>query len=697
MKVKIISFLIVSMLLSCSTILATDLTSTKDSLMQKLQSAQTPQDSLPILYHLLDVSTQSDKPAYCKYIYDVAQSTYNVKVQLDVLRTVCNIFLESDSIMAICQKTAEKLPVSNDQRETITFIKINRIASQVRTASEKAKMVALQKLISEYKQEKNMNLYDDILQLYYVCIYLGNSTTGELYIRYMEKLEKLIRQLPEDGSHILPNLFYTQSAIIYTNNEEHKKAIACDKQLLQIIEQLTARYASQGRIFRNYDASYYNCYRRILSNYPALSRIEIEDYYKRIQDICQKSTTAKFDFQSTGRPLIYYLMGTQQYAQALSELNKFILYPKNEPQKRQFLRLMIEASKGVGDNTTLLTATTEYNKLLEEYNQAKAAEKYKELQILYDVNELKSQNAQLELDKIDTELASNQKILRITLTALGVLIILLLILLLSYRRTNRLAKNLQRSKQKLQEEQEVILQTQKELTIARDEAESANKMKTLFIQNMSHEIRTPLNAIVGFSDILVESIPEEQKEEMKSYAEQISGNSELLLTLVGDVLDLAKMETGKMKPHLNPCSLHAICELVITNTRHRTQVGVSMYFNPESKKDFTLLTDATRLEQILINFLTNAAKFTAKGEIVLSYSIDETNQQVLFSVTDTGIGVPADKADIIFERFEKLDNFAQGTGLGLYICKLIARMLKGKVMLDTTYRKGARFIFVHPM
>lgn len=103
------------------------------------------------------------------------------------------------------------------------------------------------------------------------------------------------------------------------------------------------------------------------------------------------------------------------------------------------------------------------------------------------------------------------------------------------------------------------------------------------------------------------------------------------------------------------------------------------------------------MEQVLTNFLTNAAKFTNKGEIVLSYDIDQTQQQVIFSVTDTGIGVPKDKAEVIFERFEKLDSFAQGTGLGLHICRLIAKLLQGKVMVDTSYTQGARFIFIHPI
>lgn len=362
----------------------------------------------------------------------------------------------------------------------------------------------------------------------------------------------------------------------------------------------------------------------------------------------------------------------------------------------ELLQLTIEAAKAVNDKATLLQSTTEYNAYLEEYNKLKAAEKYKELQILYDVNELKTENAQLELEKKQAEIDSGRLIIHITFIAITILLCLLAIALWLYYHTRQLARSLQHSKQKLQEEQAALLQTQKELTTARDQAESANRLKTFFIQNMSHEIRTPLNAIVGFTEIMAESARQEQQEEWTNYAELISSNSELLLTLVGDVLDIARMESGEIKLNKQPCSLQAVCNISIDSVKHRCPKDVKMYFR-ESSQDFILQTDAVRVEQVLTNFLTNAAKFTNKGEIVLSYDIDQTQQQVIFSVTDTGIGVPKDKAEVIFERFEKLDSFAQGTGLGLHICRLIAKLLQGKVMVDTSYTQGARFVFIHPI
>lgn len=680
--------------------LMADPATVRDSLLHELSLAKTPQDSIPLLYHLYDIAqSRKDRQQPLAKLVETAHRTNNIYIELDALRNYCNIVTNADSLMLLCLNTAKDLPPSNERDEIITFIEVNRISSKARSLPESEKTKLLQELISNYQKGKNKNLYEEIKRLYEVCLYLSHSTTGELYSEYLEKLHELINKLPADGRKALPTMHYTQLAIIYTRNHEYEKAIAADKELLNIIRQLEEEYKRQGRIYKNYDTSYYICYRRILSNFPVLTPEEIEYYYQRIIEIVQRNNAVKGDFETGKRPEILYLMARKEYSKALPIIKNVINHPNNKSFRMELLQYMIEAATHVNDKTTLLQATTQYNTLLEEYNRTKSAEKYRELQILYDVNELKTQNAQLELDKRESEIESGKAIIRITFIAISILTLLLIMLCWLYYRTKRLAGSLQRSKEKLQTEQENLLKTQKELTIARDQAEGANRMKTLFIQNMSHEIRTPLNAIVGFSQLMAENAKDSNKEDMKLYAQTINGNSDLLLTLVGDVLDIAKMESGEIKMNLQPCSLQAICNMAVSNVKHRVKAGVKMYFqtDTEASDDLYLTTDGTRLEQVLINFLTNASKFTNKGEIVLSYSVDADNRQVIFAVTDTGIGIPKDKAEVIFERFEKLDSFVQGTGLGLHICRLIANMLKGKVMVDTSYTGGARFLFIHPM
>ena len=672
-----------------------DPTAVKDSLLHELSLAKTPQDSIPLLYHLYDLAGRTDKRNYNNLLFNAARHCNNYKVQLDIIRNTCNIYTSSDSAMAICQTDAELLPQSDDQKETITFIKVNRISRNARASSEADRQKMLQKLIGEYKQTSNADIYENVLRLYTLCIYLGSSTQGELYTEYLGKLEKLIKQLPSEGRHALPNLFYTQSAIIYTQNEEYAKAIAADKELLKIIEQLTKDYKAQGRIFRNFDTNYYNCYRRILSNYPALSRDEVESYYQKILELCKINTTIDNDYHSSGRPLIYYLMASQRYSEALPYLKKYINAPDNTRSRMQLLKLLTEAATAVGDNTTLLQTTTEYNKMLEEYNHLKAAEKYKELQILYDVNELKNQNAQLELEKREAEIKSSRTVIHITFIAISVLLFLLAITCWLYYRTKRLAGSLQRSKQKLQEEQHVLLQTQKELTIARDQAEGANRMKTLFIQNMSHEIRTPLNSINGFSEILSDdfSTPEEQKD----YQLIIQENTRLLTSLLHSLVEVVNLDSLTASLTLKPIEINHYCRLemqYLEETEGKPEIDYQLNL-PEN--DYKVYAHPQYLSLLLRALLNTANKFTTQGFINLSCRKDSRRKMLMVSVTDTGCGVPTGKHEYVFRRFTKLDTFRQGSGLGLYLCKLIIRHMQGDIYIDKTYTKGSRFIFTLPM
>ena len=225
------------------------------------------------------------------------------------------------------------------------------------------------------------------------------------------------------------------------------------------------------------------------------------------------------------------------------------------------------------------------------------------------------------------------------------------------------------------------------------EAEAANKKKSAFIANISHEVRTPLNAIVGFSELLASS--EYSEVEKIRFAGEVNHSSELLLNLVNDVLDLSRLESGKIKFSVKPNDLVACCQRALDSIRHRVKPGVRLTFTP-SIESYTLNTDALRLQQLLTNLLSNAAKFTSEGEINLSFTVDEGKEEVRFSVTDTGCGIPEDKCEKIFERFEKLDDFIQGTGLGLSVCQIISEQLNGSLSVDISYKDGARFVFIHP-
>ena len=235
------------------------------------------------------------------------------------------------------------------------------------------------------------------------------------------------------------------------------------------------------------------------------------------------------------------------------------------------------------------------------------------------------------------------------------------------------------------------------LKFAKEKAETSERVKTEFIQNMSHEIRTPLNAICGFVDVLISDDANSlTQDERNEFAAIIRNNSQMLMTLVNDVLDLSDLNSGKTVVDNSWVSVVDLCHWVIRTVEMRLTPGVTMHFDSQVGNNFYIFSDPKRLQQVLMNFATNAIKHTKEGSITLEFNLctdEEEPGWVEFACTDTGCGVPPEMAQTIFERFAKLDSFTQGTGLGLAICRSVATLLGGKVMLDSTYTNGARFVF----
>ena len=293
------------------------------------------------------------------------------------------------------------------------------------------------------------------------------------------------------------------------------------------------------------------------------------------------------------------------------------------------------------------------------------------------IRQINTIKAKYQVDKAET--ASNNEYNKIITSILvGTMALVTLFVLLAIL--------LKRQREK------VKLSTQK-LATSRINAENAMRAKSVFLSNMSHEIRTPLNALSGFSSLLTEEGLDD--ETRRQCNEVIQQNSELLLKLINDVIDLSSLEFGKLQFCIAQHDAVSICRNVIDTVNKVKQTQAELTFTTELE-EMPIETDASRPQQVLINLLINATKFTPQGSIVLKLE-KETDDTVLFTVTDTGCGIPKDKQANIFQRFEKLNENAQGSGLGLSICQLIIEHIGGQIWIDSEYAEGSRFCFTHPI
>lgn len=293
------------------------------------------------------------------------------------------------------------------------------------------------------------------------------------------------------------------------------------------------------------------------------------------------------------------------------------------------------------------------------------------------IRQINTIKAKYQVDKAET--ASNNEYNKIITSILvGTMALVTLFVLLAIL--------LKRQREK------VKLSTQK-LATSRINAENAMRAKSVFLSNMSHEIRTPLNALSGFSSLLTEEGLDD--ETRRQCNEVIQQNSELLLKLINDVIDLSSLEFGKLQFCIAQHDAVSICRNVIDTVNKVKQTQAELTFTTELE-EMPIETDDSRLQQVLINLLINATKFTPQGSIVLKLE-KETDDTVLFTVTDTGCGIPKDKQANIFQRFEKLNENAQGSGLELSICQLIIEHIGGQIWIDSEYAEGSRFCFTHPI
>lgn len=412
------------------------------------------------------------------------------------------------------------------------------------------------------------------------------------------------------------------------------------------------------------------------------------DYLKKAKDLSNAKKEVQKNLQEYAGVLKQYYIATKQYEKALEVQDHIIsVYHQND---KNYIEDILNRAAIYYEMGDLSQAAQYYNKYYTLNDSAQISNENitaGEFAAMLGVERLNLEKSELQQQMQQRDLANKQRIIifLIALLSLGFII---------FYREHLLNGRLRISQKQLSEKNNELLCSQEELKYAKEQAEDGSRMKSEFIQNMSHEIRTPLNSIVGFSQILSSYFSD--NDDTKEYAHIIEQNSTNLLQLVNDVLDLSYLDGEREIPAQSIAEITGVCQTCIDQVRSKLKPDVQLIFTPE-RENFTMQTNPDRISQILMNLLQNAAKFTQEGSVTLTYHIREEEKVILFSVTDTGIGIPADKQEAVFERFTKLDSFVPGTGLGLSISRLIAEKMGGSLLIDSTYTTGCRFILTLPL
>ena len=665
-------------------------TAVKDSLSEALPSASSPLQKLEIMTNLMDLSRQEEQVEYAKQLYWLAleedEDYYKEAALTEILRFYVNTDAKDSAKVYLAEAERELKGKARDF--LVTYMKTIMDVRVVYYTKGEDRMKLIEKYKLRLETEKDMPVLDKISNYYLlgmansnrvdpknqdaiykeVCYYMNNlielSDNIPLRYSYLFRLNtlnilSLMEATPENRVKV--SLRYLNMQKEYADTKEMKKRPYTSKRhLLNAYSTLATAAETVGKDMATY---YFNYFIDLNRKYPEDAAFSAEydryftslNYYKSIRDF-QKAA----DYNDS---VIYYFRhGDFQFN--LTE--NIVLTLKDKIDCLDSLHRYKDAYE----------AYKEYSVLLDSARTRSMENKVEDLEIKKHVDELVVEKKALE---IDLQKSRSQLYLFLALLILSICFGIFIFF--------RLGK-IKSLYKELQESNRLVI-------IASEKAQESERMKNAFIKNMCHEVRTPLNAINGFAELITSDgiSPEEKKE----FSKIIYTNCHNITSMMNDVLVIAQLDSSNEVLPLEPVHISLLCHHEM-NKLKKLQQKPDIHYQVEGDKSNDLIySDPNHFGIIISHLLNNANKFTNQGSITLSYQPEEEGRIMCICVTDTGCGIPADKSEWIFERFTKNDDFIPGSGLGLYLCRLITQRLNGSLKLDTCYTGGARFILRLPI
>lgn len=626
-----------------------------------LRGAKAPADSLRLLYDIFDLSRRKDYKDVGKTIYEVAGRAGDNRAQMDMCRQL-TAALKEDADFEKIQNVLEKMPKSRERDESILFLKMKRMSYNSKYVSEEKRQQEISRIIAREETSRSKNPYDRLLSLYTVVEYLRNDATGGGMIsKYLDDLIKLVN----DGDYelyALRNIIYSEAANIYTDMGQRVKAVDADEKLLEVIDGLDKEYRSKGRMFRDYSVSRYVSYRRMMRNYEALTPARIKEVDAKVRSLSKASDDVREDLEYQPRYKSYWLMATGDYAAAIPQIKALLDKETSVTVRRQLYDMLWKAASETGDNQTLIEALTQYNGLLTELNTLNAENKYKELQIRYDVDDLKQRNTRLELEKRTLELESARRIMIYVIIGFVLFAIAVIVMLYYWSRYRRNIAGLNNLVKALSHERENLQGYHYYDYAAKDEPKSAKG-----------ELKRARNISV-------------------SMAEMSTVNMEEILN---DILYIASIgrEHGAKYHSCKPVAtiMTDAAELCRPMVHSDVKLDVEL---PDNSLE--VCCDCDALTYILSRILANSAEYTYEGEIRFSVRPDEETGRLKFSVADTGLKFKPGEEHSLFDEFVTIDSLRDNPSPGLFVCRLAALLLVSDIKSHPGHMRGMNFVMSVP-
>jgi len=657
-------------ILISSTALASNLTQAADSLLGVLKNTQSPEQRVQIYRNLADIYSESPEVrTYLLKMYQEASTINDRKSMLNALDDILTtgIYDYNKDTIAKYTKLFEKIATEEELKSLLPFYRMRTFDSRC-YSGERDKAIKEEISSQNSKANGKEDIYNQVVSAYNMGTSFYMSDQYAKAIPYLDKAMKLAESLPEKDKYIYKKFITWRVCFTYGQTGKGKEAVKIMEQLINMVEHKYRTDYQKQRPFYNIDPYLLQYYSFLISSLPYLTLEQEKTYWKRIQKI-GKNLTNDLDKYN------YYLCANNYYSNNHTEkdyykaiaandsLIKFAttLAPLNLPGLYNINSMTYEAVKDYQNALKYLKIS---HQIQDSLSTEATHKQLNELQVKYDMNALNNEKTMLEI-----------KNKRTMLTSLSILLIIVVAictyLYFSWKKEKRMKMELKALHLKAQE---------------------SEKMKQSFINSICHEIRTPLNAIVGFSDLIMnEEIDAEMR---KEFPPEIQKNTVLLTSLINSMLEVANLDVSEEKLPCKPIDLKNICVHEMKQLKKKEGIEYKLESTEES---MIIPSNAQYLTQVIEHLLSNANKFTEKGQITLGYRVNQSKEEISIYVSDTGCGIPQEKHEEVFNRFSKLDTFMPGNGLGLYLCRLITKRLAGEIKIDPAYKEGTRMIVTLPI